>query len=94
MTDRKRDDCSTLYTICLTVANNEHVETFQAFVKNREKKASFTKSQTINKIISEWAEDRHLTLEVGRKNEKYKPTEDRLEELKQLRFLKAKYPEE
>lgn len=65
------------------------IETYQKFRGKGE-----TRNEIIRKIISEWAEDRHLTLEVGRKNEKYKPTEDRLEELKQLRFLKAKYPEE
>jgi hypothetical protein len=64
---KKTEDCNTLITICLTAQNNTNVEIYQEFVKSREKKVTFTKVQTINRIIKEWAEDRHLTLEVTRK---------------------------
>lgn len=64
---RKKGDCRTMITICLTSDNNDSVEVFQRFVKNREKKSGFNKDQTINRIIKEWAEDRHLILEVAKK---------------------------
>lgn len=67
MTDRKRNDCTSLYTICLSDVNNETVEKFQSITKSKEKKASFTKSQAINRIIGEWAEDHQMTLEVNKK---------------------------
>ena len=65
---KKPDDCHLLYTICLTRENTDTVETFQTFVKQREKKPTFNKSQVINRIIREWSEDRHLTLEVSKKS--------------------------
>jgi len=64
---KESEDCHTLITICLTPANNDSVEVYQKFVKSREKKTSFSKTQTINRIIKEWSEDRHLTLEVYKK---------------------------
>lgn len=63
----KKDDCTTLVTFCLDSDTTDRVETYQQFVKSREKKMSFNKGQTINRIIREWAEDRHLTLEVSKK---------------------------
>lgn len=63
----KKNECHTLHTICLTEKNDESVQYFQTFIKTREKKMTFNKSQAINRIISEWAEDRHLTLEVAKK---------------------------
>lgn len=65
---RKKEDCQTYITICLTDNNNEVVEVFQKFVKQREKKMGFNKAQTINRIIKEWSEDRHLILEVAKKS--------------------------
>lgn len=65
---KKQEDCQTLITICLNPDNDDAVETYQSFIKRREKKATFNKSQTINRIIKEWAEDRHLTLEVAKKS--------------------------
>lgn len=63
----KTPDCNTQLTICLTIENRETVSQFQVFIKSREKKINFNKSQTINRIIKEWAEDRQLTLEVVRR---------------------------
>lgn len=63
----KTKDCDTKITVCLTVDNKESVAIFQNLIKNREKKINFNKSQTINRIIKEWSEDRHLTLEVTKK---------------------------
>lgn len=67
MAKKKTDDCSTLITVCLTTLNNENVEIYQQLIKTREKKVTFTKTQTINRIIKEWSEDRLLTLEVLKK---------------------------
>lgn len=63
----KRKDCDTTLTICLHHENNENVETYKSFIRKREKKTGFSKSQTINRIIKEWSEDRCLTLEVTKK---------------------------
>lgn len=47
--------------------SNEYVEIYQAYVKNKEKKASFNKDQAINRIIKEWANDRNLMLDITKK---------------------------
>lgn len=54
-------------TLDLIDTPNDIVESFQAFIKIREKK-SLNKAQIINRIIREWGEDRHLTVEYGRKS--------------------------
>lgn len=64
---KPKEDCKVTVTICLTADNNETVEHYKTFVRSREKKASFSKVQTINRIIKEWAEDRCLTLTVNKK---------------------------
>lgn len=64
---KKNSECQTLLTICIDKVATDAVDTYQTFVKKREQKASFNKSQTINRIINEWAEDRLLTLEVAKK---------------------------
>ena len=67
MAKHNDDDCNTLITVCLTKDNNESVEVYQRFIKSKEKKVDFSKVQTINRIIKEWAEDRHLTLDVTKR---------------------------
>lgn len=67
MAFNKETDCDVTLTICLSNDAAKSVSTYQTFIKNREKKVDFNKSQTINRIITEWAEDRHLTLEVTKK---------------------------
>jgi len=63
----KQKECDTTLTICLKNVSNKAVKIYQAFIIDRESKADFSKSQTINRIIEEWAEDRSLTLEVAKK---------------------------
>jgi len=63
----KRKDCDTTLTICLNEENNEAIEIYKSYIRSLEKKTGFSKSQTINRIIKEWKEDRDLTLIVGKK---------------------------
>lgn len=63
----KQKDCDTTLTVCIHEDVNESIEIYQKFIQKREKKTGFNKSQTINRMLREWAEDRHLTLEVAKK---------------------------
>lgn len=66
--DSKRD-CYTSYTYCLTEYSAEAIDLYQNHIKKTEKKSKngFNKSQTLNRIIKEWAEYRANTLDAIRR---------------------------
>lgn len=65
----KKCEDDVLLTINICRSNNNTIELLQHHVKKEEKKATFNKSQAINRIIKEWAEDREVKLTIMKKQE-------------------------